>query len=125
MASPSAALSPRSWGSMDGLVEVGDSGVVVASLRGIPDKLPHQCRRLGLGLVQFTPNVASPRVRDEKGDLPQVLPGIRDQRRGRCAVISLVETAYLFAEIGHAHQVSAARVRENVAQPLPRRQLSR
>ena len=67
-------------GGMKGLAEVGDRGVMVTPLRGIPDKLAHERRRLGLGRVQLAAHIAPPRVRAEEGNLAEVLRCVSDQR---------------------------------------------
>ena len=91
-------------GSTNGLVEVGDRGVMVTALGGIPDELAHQRRRFGLGRLQFAPHVGSPGVTAEEDICPRCAL-LQGSARWREHGVSLVQTADLLAQIGHAQQV--------------------
>jgi hypothetical protein len=54
---------------------------MIAPLRGVPDQLPHQRRRLGLSGVQLVAHVRAPRVHPQEGDLAQALRGLGNQQR--------------------------------------------
>jgi hypothetical protein len=63
---------------------------MITALRGVPDELAHQRRRLGLGSLEFAPHISTPRVSAEKDGLSQVVPGFRKQRCGRNTDVSLI-----------------------------------